>query len=209
MPKLLWANSPCHIVKKVLKYILYLLLAAHFLVGMVAIRVYTYGKQYYETPADVGIVLGHSLKDSVPSPLFKGRIDHGVYLYRKGVVRYLLFTGGKANMLGIAEAEGARRYALAQGIPDSAIIVEPHATDTYQNLVFAHDSMRHRDLHTALLVSDPLHMMRSMAMARKLGMAVQPSPTRTSHYADVRTARFAFACYEAFFYVVGWCRGIV
>ena len=44
--------------------------------------------------------------------------------------------------------------------------------------------MRKNGLKTVIIVSDPYHMARAMAMAEDLGIRAYPSPTPTSRYKD-------------------------
>ncbi|MEO8289246.1 MAG: YdcF family protein [Chloroflexota bacterium] len=54
-------------------------------------------------------------------------------LYRRGVVRYVLVSGGKNKVTGANEAEEHRNILLAEGVPAEKIIVEDKATNTQAN----------------------------------------------------------------------------
>lgn len=57
-----------------------------------------------------------------------------------------------------------------------------------------------RGFRTALIVSDPLHMRRSMLLAQDAGLAAYSSPTTSSRYATWRT-KLPFLIRETFFYI--------
>lgn len=144
--------------------------------------VYVQGTRHSDASADVAIVLGAAVWENAPSPVFQERIAHGLTLYRQGRVRYLLFTGGLGDGKQISEAEAAKREVIAAGIPASHILTETESHTTYQNLYYARAVMREHKLTTALIVSDPPHMLRALMMADQLGMAASPAPTPTTRY---------------------------
>jgi uncharacterized SAM-binding protein YcdF (DUF218 family) len=105
-----------------------------------------------------------------------------------------------------AEAEVARKWALARRIPAAAIRIETRSRTTHQNLVEARAIMRAEGLRTALIVSDPLHLPRAMRMARDLGIDARPGPATTSRYRSGWT-RLPFLLRESFFLTGYWLTG--
>jgi len=150
--------------------------------------------------ADAAIVLGASNWGDKPSPVFVERIRHGVSLYKQGRVRKLIMSGGIGKGEDISLAETARGYATAQGVPASDIVMEPHSRITRENLVYSLAIAGKHNLGSFLIVSDPLHMFRSMRMARDLGMNAWPSATPTSLYISGKK-RFWFLRRETYFYI--------
>ena len=164
-------------------------------------QIYRFGYVRQAVQADVAIVLGAAAWGDQPSPVFEERIKHGIALYQSGVVHKLIFTGGVGEGDSLAESEVARNYALARGITEEDILVETVSTITLENLVEARKLMTQNGLETAVLVSDPLHMLRSIDMAQDLGMVVYTPPTPTSRYRTWRS-KAGFLGYEVFFYTV-------
>ncbi len=152
-----------------------------------AFRIYAYADVRSGVSADAAIVLGAAVWDSEPSPVFAERINHAIDLYHDGRVAALVLTGGRGIGDTLSEAEAARRYAMVRGVPASDLYVETESRITYGNLCGARSVMAREGLTRALLVSDPLHMRRSMHMAEDLGLAVAPSPTPTTRYRTWRT----------------------
>jgi uncharacterized SAM-binding protein YcdF (DUF218 family) len=162
-------------------------------------RIADYGRRHDPGAADVAIVLGAAVRDTAPSPVFAARIDHAIALYRGGRVRRIVFTGGVGGGNRHAEAEVARRRAIGAGVPAASIAVETRSTLTYENLVEAKALLSSDQNLRVLVVSDPLHMRRSITMARDLGLEAHPAPTPTSRYRSWRT-KAGFLGREVVFY---------
>ena len=115
--------------------------------------------------ADAAVVLGAAAWDKNPSPVFRERINHAITLYQGGNVEKLIFTGGTPKPGFMTEAEVGRRYALQLGVPADAVLYENRSRDTYQNLVNAGQVAADNNIDSLIIVSDPYHMARAMAMA--------------------------------------------
>lgn len=183
-----------------LKALTYLILIILSWLTYLAIDIHHYAQHHSTQNADAAIVLGAAIVNEQPSPVFAERINHSIQLYQQDKVKYLIFTGGRAPGDQFSEAEIAQRYALQQGIPCDAILIETISTITYENLVEAQQHLQQQHLHSALLVSDPLHMKRAMHMATDLGIKAYSAPTPTSRYQTWRS-KVPFLAREVYFYV--------
>lgn len=152
-----------------------------------AARIGTFGTVDETRPADTAIVLGAAVVGDEPTPVFAARIDHAIDLYREGMVDIIIFTGARSPEDELSEAEAARRYALARGVPADAILTEEASRITSENIANAAQIMRQHDLVSSLVVSDPPHMLRSVRMARDAGIDAASSPTPTSGYQTFAT----------------------
>lgn len=141
-----------------------------------------YSRRSSAASADAAVVLGAAVYTDRPSPVFEERIRHAVDLYKAGRVRRLVMTGGLGPGDKLTEAEAARRWSLGQGVPSEAIVLEEASRTTQENLAFAKPILRRQGIGSVLIVSDPPHMRRAMAIARRLGINAEPSPTPTSRY---------------------------
>jgi len=65
----------------------------------------------------VAIVLGAGIYDDEPSPVFRERINHSIWLYENGYVDKLLFTGGKGESENYTESSVAKKYAIEHSVP--------------------------------------------------------------------------------------------
>lgn len=156
--------------------------------------------------AEVAIVLGAAVDDDTPSPVFAARIDHAIALHREGRVAALLFTGARSPEDSLSEAAAARDYAIAAGIPPSAIMIEERSRTTRQNLIEAQSLMRAGKLASAMIVSDPLHLRRAIAMANDLGIDARASATPSTRYRSLST-QLPFLLREIYFMHHYWALG--
>lgn len=127
--------------------------------------------------ADAVVVLGAAQYNGRPSPVFKARLDHGIALYRQGYATRMILTGGVGAGDTLSEGEVARRYAIAQGIPEKAILVEREGATSAQSMDAAAQLMQANGLGTALVVSDSYHMLRLQLLARRFGIRAYRAPT--------------------------------
>ncbi len=156
--------------------------------------------------SDAAIVLGAAVQGDIPSPVFRERIEQAIRLYKAGTVRNLIFTGGSSEEGVPAEALVGRQYALTQGVKPEHIQVEEKSVITQENLVYALKIGEREGYRTYTIVSDPLHMKRSMKMAAELGMDAVPSPTQTTAYQSWST-QIPFLVREIIMYMGYTVRG--
>lgn len=189
---------------KLLLLLLLLLNVCYFSYNGVMID--NFSKKYSEEKSDVAIVLGASIKGGKLSPVFRERINHGIYLYNQKIVNRLLLTGGFGKNQTIAESAVAKKYALSHGIPESAILTEEVSKYTFQNIIESKKIMDSLHIKSALLVSDPIHMKRAMDMAHKYNLNCKSSPTKTTMFRSFGP-KMGFLIYESFYYSIGRLAG--
>lgn len=189
------------------KWILSILSLVFFLVLLTvvitALSIVRYGKVDEKTHCDAAIVLGASTADGAVSPVYRERLHHGIWLFENGYVDYLILTGGMGEGNTVSDASAAKQYALEQGVPEQAILIEERSTITEENLEYAKEIMDAHFMDTAILVSDPLHMKRAMLMAKDYGITAYSSPTPTTMYRSAKT-QLPFLAREVYFYI-GYC----
>jgi uncharacterized SAM-binding protein YcdF (DUF218 family) len=69
---------------------------------------------------------------------------------------------------------------MKRGVPSRKILVEPAGLSTEQSMTTVKGLMARAGLKSAVLVSDPFHMLRLRLVAAGLGIRAYSSPTRTS-----------------------------
>jgi uncharacterized SAM-binding protein YcdF (DUF218 family) len=159
--------------------LLALLAAAGWALCVAAIHVW--GRRDEARAADAIVVLGAAHYAGRPSPVFRARLDHAVALYERGLAPVLIVTGGRAPGDTVSEAVVARRYVIRRGVPEGAVLLERGAgMTTVESMEAVARLMRNRGLESAVLVSDPFHMLRLKLLARQFGVRGYTSPTRTS-----------------------------
>lgn len=129
--------------------------------------------------ADAIVVLGAAQYRGRPSPVLRARLDHAIGLFAQGIAPRVVLTGGVADGDTASEAAVSRLYVLAAGVPDSAILLENEGRTTGQSLLRVARLLDARRLETVVLVSDPFHVRRAGRIARRHGLQVMTSPTRT------------------------------
>lgn len=166
---------------------------------LLSMQIVAAGRIVDPAAADVAIVLGAAVIDQRPSPVFEGRLQYAVELYRSGKVRKLLFTGGYGLGAAYAESEIGRDYAINRHVAAEDILIEKSSHTTQQNLSQARSLMQTNRLTTALVVSDPLHMRRALWICADLGIVASPAPTPTTRYVSWRT-QLPFLLREVYFH---------
>lgn len=120
---------------------------------------------------DVMIVLGcPAKKDGNVSPALRERINKAAELYHGGVAGTIICSGA-AVANGYIEADVIAEALIALGVPDTNIIREKLAQDTYENMVNSKRIMQDRKLNTAVILSSPWHLRKASTFASKLGIS--------------------------------------
>ncbi|MEU7394989.1 YdcF family protein [Streptomyces albogriseolus] len=136
-------------------------------------------------PCSVAIGLGsHDLRVA----------DTAVDLYKRGLAPLLVFTGATSpttrDRMPRGEAVHYRERALELGVPSEAILVEPHARNTGENIRFSRKVLEESGVEVAsvLLISKPYEERRAYATARKLWPEVEvvsaSTPMTFAEYVD-------------------------
>lgn len=119
--------------------------------------------QHEPRPVDVGIGLGgHDLGVAV----------YTAELYHAGLFPQIVFTGANApttvDAFPQGEALGYRDRAIAEGVPAEAVLVEPAATNTSENLEYSRKLLAENEVEpsSVLLVSHPYQRRRAFATAQ-------------------------------------------
>ncbi|MFC4991857.1 YdcF family protein [Rubritalea tangerina] len=148
--------------------------------------------------ADCAIVLGAAAYHKKPSPVFQARIDHAIKLYKDGRVSKVLLTGGFGENAQFAESEVALEYCKKMGVPERDLLIEKQSQTTEQNIIEAQQVMQQEELDSALIVSDPWHLKRALAMTRKHDLEASGSATRTSMYRSEKS-KWGFLMRELYY----------
>ncbi|WP_406453648.1 YdcF family protein [Streptomyces sp. NBC_00876] len=130
-----------------------------------------YHQMHHELrPCSVAIGLGsHDL----------GVADTAADLYKRGMAPLIVFTGATSattrERMPRGEAVHYRERALELGVPSSAVLVEPKARNTGENIRFSRSLLEETGVHVAsvLLISKPYEERRAYATARNLWPEVE------------------------------------
>lgn len=156
------------------------------------------------TPAPAVIVLGAAAWGNKPSPVFKERIRHAVYLYQTQKTQKLVFTGGALRDGIPSEGEVGARWAIRLGVAPQDTAYETTSRDTWHNLKNATALLQQEHIDSVILVSDYFHLARAGIMARDLGLQVQLSPTPSSKFNHFSTREKLKLYIKESYFIVGY-----
>lgn len=121
-------------------------------------------------PAPIAIVLGASVKqDGTASDALKDRILKADELYRLGKVQGLLMTGDD-GAFHTDEVDVMCQLAIADGIPEAAIQVDPHGYRTYESCKRAAGEYH---ITNAIIVTQAFHLPRALYLCEHFGIQSQ------------------------------------
>lgn len=145
----------------------------------VAAHIWWVAREDQHPPSDAIVVLGASQYNGTPSPVFAARLDHALTLYREHVALDIVTVGGKEPGDVYTEAAAGKKYLAVHGVPRSAITAVQTGRDTLSSLRAVDAQFKAEGWHSAVIVTDPWHSLRSRTMARDLGIKADTSPERT------------------------------
>jgi uncharacterized SAM-binding protein YcdF (DUF218 family) len=126
-------------------------------------------------PVDLCFVLG------CPTPT---NMDPAIALYARGWAPVIMVSGHGPAPQPVPEAVQFRDYALARGVPRTAIMLETAATNTRENFAFSAAIIERQigwaQIRRVALVTKPYHARRALMTARRqwpahLRLIIQPS----------------------------------
>jgi uncharacterized SAM-binding protein YcdF (DUF218 family) len=132
-------------------------------------------KQY-----DVGILLtGVTRSNALPDDRVyfqrsADRVTHTLQLYRLGLIKKILISGGSGTLLHRSkEADELVKVFLLMGVPPDDLLIENQSDNTYQSAVLVHQMLKGLyPPENCLLITSGYHMRRSRACFIKAGFPV-------------------------------------
>lgn len=185
-------------VGRILRRILTVVTVTVFVLWLVSVSaVLTWSRRDEAQPAQAIVVLGAAQYAGKPSPVLRARLDHGLDLWNRHFASLLILTGGTGAGDTTSEAAVGRTYARKHGVPDTAILEEDEGRTTSESMRAVAGMLEVRGLQSALLVSDPFHMLRLRILARRFGFTPYTSPTQTSPISPNREERWKYIFSES------------
>ena len=105
-----------------------------------------------------------------PSERLRRRVALGVSLYRQAAAPLLVMSGGGAD--GITEASVMRDLACEAGVPETALLTEMEARNTFENAAHTARLLHGIGMRRIVLVTDRAHLPRASRMFRRAGLDV-------------------------------------
>ncbi len=128
----------------------------------------------------VAVVLGAQvLPGGRPSRTLEARVRHAARLYARGGADLLIPTGGLGEHPP-SEAEVMARILHQEGVPQTAILLEEKALSTWDSALLVSRMAREVGVNEVLVVTDPLHCIRTVAAFEEAGVTAWPEPVYSS-----------------------------
>jgi uncharacterized SAM-binding protein YcdF (DUF218 family) len=186
-------RSPWRWVRRAVYLVLLLIvgtpLAAGFYVWYVA-------REDVRIHSDAIIVLGAAQFNGTPGDVLAWRLEHALNLYREGVAKHIVTVGGNRPGDNYTEAGSGKAWLNQHGVPASRLVAVPVGSDTLQSMIAACREFRKLGWHTAVIVTDPPHALRSRTMARANGINAVTSPTRSGPMVHTRDTQLHYIIRE-------------
>jgi vancomycin permeability regulator SanA len=133
-----------------------------------------------EGQIEVAVVLGTEvLPDGRPSRTLEARVRHAAGLYARGRVRLLMPTGGLGKHPP-PEAEVMARVLREEGVPEEAVVLEDRALNTWDSARLVAGMAEKLGVAGVLVVTDPLHCVRTVAAFKRAGLQAWAEPAYDS-----------------------------
>ncbi|MGN0072522.1 MAG: YdcF family protein [Coriobacteriales bacterium] len=108
--------------------------ALAFALAFPLLQIGFFGTTDYRRPADCAVVFGARVyQDGTLSTALRERMDTAVELYEQGLIGKLIVSGGIEEG-GADEAQAMYNYALANGVPASALLIDRYGDSTEKSV---------------------------------------------------------------------------
>ena len=102
-------------------------------------------------------------------------------LYKKGLIKKLLITGGNVNIKGLKiddtdESKKVKELLIAMGVNGNDIYLEQKARNTHENAIYTKQMLKPYLKEKMLLVTSAMHMPRAIACYEKEGFNMDAFP---------------------------------
>ena len=185
--------------RTVRRLVAFVLLLSFAVLAGTAARVWWVARQDDRGKADAIVVLGASQFDGRPSAVFRARLDHAKTLYDEGVAPRIVTVGGGRPGDRFTEAEAGANYLKGKGV--EAVVAVGTGSDTLRSLKAVDARFEREGWHTAVLVTDPWHSLRSRRMAQDLGIKASTSPSRSGPAVGSRSTEVRYVARETAAYL--------
>ena len=155
----------------------------------------------YETPVtplssiqkkyELGILLtgvtstNKELKDRVYITSSPDRVNHAFMLYKTGIIKKILISGGSGQLLdaSYSEARELKGIFLLMGVDSSSLLIEGESRNTYESAVAVKKMLDGKiKAEDCLLITSGYHMPRSIACFKKAGFRCNTFSTDIRHH---------------------------
>lgn len=118
-------------------------------------------------PSDAIVAFAGGVGESGrPGQGYEERVKRSIELYNAGFAKRIIFSSGDKNVY--PESYLMKTLAFSLGVPESAIVIENKAANTYENVKFTAKILDAMGCRKIILVSSPYHARRALLVFRKI-----------------------------------------
>jgi len=157
---------------------------AFLLLLVIVISLFALGKTWFAANnptirnGDVIVVLGAAKLDGRPGLVLEARLTEAKRIYDLGLAKKIITVGGGAPGDRTTEAAAGRVWLMQNGIKYADIKAVEVGRDTLSSTKAYAAEVRDRKIRNVIIVTDPLHCLRSMTMANDRGLIATCSPVQ-------------------------------
>lgn len=145
---------------KPVEYVVAFLIVLLWLVLFPLAQIELFGRTNYETKSEIVVVFGARVyPNGTVSATVRDRMDAALDLYRRGLAKKILITGG-VDADGIDETQGMLNYGISQGIPKSAFVLDNKGNNTDASVINTTKYFEEHNITQVLAVSKYYHLPR-------------------------------------------------
>jgi len=138
--------------------------------------------------ADCIIVLGAKVRpDGEPSTALLKRLEKALECYEKGLAPVIIVCGAQGADEPCTEAEGMKKWLVANGVPEECVIEERESRSTEENLANAKAIMQEKGMETCIVTTNAYHLTRAMWIADDTGLDAQGAAAENNITLKTRT----------------------
>lgn len=146
------------------------------------VQMMCFGKTDYRRAADVAVVFGaRTYKDGHPSDALADRVKTACGLYRDGLVKKIVFSGGPGDGT-VSEVEAMRRLALHLGVKSDDILADAAGLNTEATVKNTTAMFAKLGAREILVVSHFYHLPRIKLAYQRAGWEVYTVPAKESRF---------------------------
>lgn len=112
---------------------------------------------------DIALILGCSVKHNKPSKMLRDRLDKGIELYNRGIVKMILISGDHQN--DYSEVTVMYDYLINSNISKEVILVDKVGYSTSESLINYKDNYYDKKV---IIVTQKYHLYRALNIAKDL-----------------------------------------
>lgn len=140
---------------------------------------FTHGPTNYAREADCAVIFGARVwDDGTPSQALADRVDEGIRLYQRGLVKKLVMSGAIDARNGFSEPEVMKKRAVDAGVAAADVLLDEMGVDTSATVRNTAELMRREGFSKALSVSHYYHEPRAKMLFSRAGVRVYTVPAK-------------------------------